>query len=50
MKTLSCYVSQRSKSYCSEEFIRSLAMIRGTQIGQKYAEVFEVVRWIIKEL
>ena len=48
LNALDCYNSQKSKSYASEEFIRSLAITRGTQIGQKYAEVFEVMRWIIK--
>ena len=44
---LNCYQSQKSRNYASEEFIRSLAITRGTQIGTRYAEVFEVVRWII---
>lgn len=46
IKALDCYDSQKSKDYVSEEFIRSLARTRGTQIGVKYAEVFEVIRWI----
>jgi LmbE family N-acetylglucosaminyl deacetylase len=45
---LSCYKSQMHRSYANEEFIRSLARTRGVQIDTKYAEVFEVVRWIIK--
>lgn len=48
IEALKCYESQAGKSYASEEFIRSLARTRGTQIGTKYAEVFEVIRWIIK--
>ena len=48
LNALDCYNSQKSKSYASDEFIRSLAKTRGTQIGQQYAEVFEVIRWIIK--
>lgn len=47
IKALACYNSQKSRSYASEEFIRSLARTRGTQIGVKYAEVFEVIRWIL---
>jgi N-acetylglucosamine malate deacetylase 1 len=47
IKALKCYKSQAHRSYASEEFLRSLAITRGTQIGQKYAEVFEVIRWII---
>jgi len=48
LNALDCYNSQKSKNYASEEFIRSLARTRGTQIGQKYAEAFEVIRWVIK--
>lgn len=47
IKALSCYKSQKSRSYLNESFIRSLAITRGVQINVKYAEVFEVVRWII---
>jgi len=47
LKALDCYKSQKGRSYVSEEFIRSLAITRGVQIGKKYAEVFEVVRWIL---
>lgn len=41
------YVSQSGRDYVSEEFIYSLAKTRGVQIGAKYAECFEVVRWVI---
>jgi LmbE family N-acetylglucosaminyl deacetylase len=47
IKALDCYNSQKARNYSSEEYIRSLAITRGTQIGSRYAEVFEVVRWII---
>jgi N-acetylglucosamine malate deacetylase 1 len=47
IKALKCYQSQVHRSYASEEFLKSLAITRGTQIGEKYAEVFEVIRWII---
>jgi N-acetylglucosamine malate deacetylase 1 len=46
---LDCYNSQKGRNYASELFIRSLAITRGTQIGTQYAEVFEVIRWIINE-
>jgi LmbE family N-acetylglucosaminyl deacetylase len=46
IEALACYNSQKHREYLSEEYIRSLAITRGTQIGQKYAEAFEVVRWI----
>lgn len=41
------YQSQKNKPYANEEFIRSLARTRGVQIGKEFAEVFEVVRWIM---
>lgn len=40
------YKSQEHRPYANEEFIRSLARTRGVQIGEKYAEVFEVIRLI----
>jgi LmbE family N-acetylglucosaminyl deacetylase len=42
------YKSQAHRPYANEDFIRSLANIRGVQIDTKYAEVFEIVRWIMK--
>jgi hypothetical protein len=41
------YQSQQHRSYANAEFIRSLALTRGVQIGKRYAEAFEVVRWVI---
>jgi len=41
------YKSQNQRAYMSEDFIYSLAKTRGVQIGTKYAESFEVIRWII---
>ncbi|MCF8367450.1 MAG: PIG-L family deacetylase [Bacteroidales bacterium] len=37
-----------ARHYFSEEFIRGLAAARGAQVGAKYAEAFEVIRWIDK--
>jgi LmbE family N-acetylglucosaminyl deacetylase len=45
---LMCYKSQMGRFYANEDFIRSLAVTRGTQIGVRYAEAFEVVRWVIR--
>lgn len=42
------YESQAHRTYASGEFIRSLARTRGTQIGNIYAETFDVVRWIVE--
>ena len=41
------YKSQQKRAYANPEFIESLAITRGVQIGVKYAESFEVVRWVI---
>lgn len=47
INALDHYNSQKGKSYASEDFIASLAKTRGVQIDVDYAEVFEVLRWII---
>lgn len=44
---LRAYATQEGKRYMDPEFIRSLARIRGTQIGVDFAETFEVIRWRI---
>lgn len=48
IEALSLYKSQSGRNYMSEDFIFSLANIRGVQAGFKYAESFEVIRWMIK--
>ena len=40
------YKTQEGRNYMSPDFIRSLATVRGTQIGAQYAEAFEAVRII----
>jgi LmbE family N-acetylglucosaminyl deacetylase len=47
VNSLKEYKSQSGRDYISEEFIFSLAKVRGVQIGCKYAEAFEVIRWIL---
>ena len=44
---IQCYESQKKRNYLTDEFLRGLAITRGVQIGKKYAEVFEVIRWIL---
>lgn len=39
--------SQAHRSYANSNFILSLATVRGVQVNTKYAETFEVLRWII---
>jgi LmbE family N-acetylglucosaminyl deacetylase len=41
------YASQQHRSYLSSDFIKGLAVTRGTQFESKYAEAFEVIRWIL---
>jgi len=47
VEALQEYKSQAHRPYANEEFIRSMANIRGVQIGQRYAEAFDIVRLII---
>lgn len=47
IEALSCYQTQKYRSYLNPEFIQSLAITRGTQIQVKYAEAFEIIRWIL---
>lgn len=47
VNALKAYLSQAHRPYSDEDFIRSVARTRGVQIGTKYAEAFEMVRWII---
>ena len=42
------YKTQEGRNYMSPEFIRSLATVRGTQIGADFAEAFEAIRIIAK--
>jgi LmbE family N-acetylglucosaminyl deacetylase len=48
IEALAKYKSQAHRPYSNSEFIKSLAITRGVQIGSKYAEAFEIKRWIIK--
>lgn len=45
---IKAYNSQSQRDYASEDFIWSWAKTRGTQIGTKYAETFEITRWVIE--
>lgn len=47
LRALACYHSQASKPYADGEIIRSLARVRGLQVGAEYAECFEVYRWVM---
>lgn len=47
MRALACYGSQAGRSYMRKEAIYGLALTRGLQCGARYAEAFEVLRWIM---
>lgn len=47
MKALKEYRSQAHRPYANEEFVKSLAKVRGVQINKAYAECFEILRWIL---
>ncbi len=41
------YKSQAQRNYMQEDFIRSLAKVRGVQCNSEYAEAFEIYKWIV---
>ncbi len=45
LSALACYESQKHRPYADPDVMRSLARTRGVQIGHRYAESFEVIRW-----
>ena len=46
IEALAQYQSQAGRSYATPDYVRSLANVRGTQIGVDWAETFEVIRMI----
>lgn len=46
IKALKFYQSQSQRNYMQEDFIRSLARVRGVQCNSEYAESFEVYKLI----
>ncbi len=47
INALEVYETQRGRDYMNPDFIRSLAVVRGTQVGYKYAEAFEAIRLLL---
>jgi LmbE family N-acetylglucosaminyl deacetylase len=47
IEALKEYKSQGSRDYLSDEFILSLARVRGVQVGCEFAEAFEVIRFFL---
>ena len=47
-KALAEYTSQKGiRDYMKQEFVESLARVRGVQANTEFAEAFEVLRWIM---
>lgn len=46
VRSIGAYKSQVFRNPQYEEFIRSLAVQRGFQVGCRYAEAYEVIRWV----
>jgi len=46
VKAITMYQSQSHRNYMQEDFIRSLAKVRGVQCNHTYAEAFEVYKLI----
>ena len=49
IKAIQCYDSQANRDYAKPDFIKGLLLTHGVQIGHKYAEVFEIPRFIVEE-
>ena len=47
IEALKAYKSQYGRSYVTDDFIRSLSIVRGVQSKSKYAETFEMIRWYV---
>ena len=45
LRAFACYKSQAFRNYGSGHFLATLAALRGSQVGVKRAESFEVIRW-----
>lgn len=48
IEALKCYRSQAHRDYATPRFIESLAVTRGTQVGESYAEAFELIRYVAR--
>lgn len=47
VQAMKCYQSQQHRHYANSKFLYGLAQTRGIQVNARYAEAFEVIRWII---
>lgn len=44
---IATYRSQQSKTYMNPSYVEGLARVRGVQCGARWAEAFEVIRWVL---
>lgn len=44
IESLNCYKGQTDKQYFDQDVIRALALVRGSQVGARFAEAFEILR------
>jgi LmbE family N-acetylglucosaminyl deacetylase len=49
-KALQCHLSQKVKHYLAYESMVNLASFRGSQVGLRQAEAFEVIKYVEKEI
>lgn len=47
ISAIACYETQRNRAYTIEDFTWGQARMHGVQAGCEYAEVFELVRWVL---
>lgn len=47
LRALECYRSQADRPYADPEFLRSQMRYHGVQAGVRFAETFDVLRWIL---
>lgn len=47
VQAMQCYQSQSKRDYFQKDYVRGVARAHGVQVGVRYAEVFEVIRWIM---
>lgn len=48
VSSLEEYESQAHRGVVNSRLVRALTAVRGSQIGVKYAETFEVMRWVMQ--
>ncbi|MEZ8353637.1 PIG-L deacetylase family protein [Vibrio splendidus] len=48
IEALNEYQSQKGRTYCSDKFIRSFALVKGAMCGMEYAESYEMIRLFVR--